>query len=215
MPIALQRLIEEGRILQRPCNLLKPTGSGEHVALWFEPDPDDESITDWRRWMTLRADAIPNTKAPLSVYFSLYTKGLGRGVIDFVDGWPPRNGTPLYGHPVSVLPPIEVVFALGSAEIGEWLAANRWRRDQRYDGNFPDNDVVDQYRQIWFSEHPVFRNDPEIYAFTGGWHLPGQDSDWHDLIPAKLLLTTVRDSEPWVEIFQMPDGSYEVFQRIT
>jgi len=58
-------------------------------------------------------------------------------------------------------------------------------------------------------------NDPAIYAFTGGWHLPGQDDDWHDLIPAKLLLTTVRDSEPWVEVFQMPEGDYKVIQRIT
>jgi hypothetical protein len=75
--------------------------------------------------------------------------------------------------------------------------------------------VVCPYQEIWFSEHPIFKNDPDVYAFTGGWHLPGQDSDWHDLIPAKLLLTTVRDSEPWVEVFQMPDGDYEVIQRIT
>lgn len=196
MTMAFERLIEEGRKLQRACNLLKPDAAGEPVAMWFEPDPDDESITDWHRWMTVRADAIPNAKAPPTVYFSLYTKGLERGLIDFVDGWPPRNGTPLYAHPASVLPPIEVVFALGSAEIEEWLKTNGWKRDQRYDGNFPDAAVVDRYQQVWFSEHPVFRNDPRIYAFTGGWHLPSQDSDWHDLIPAKLLVTTVRDSEP-------------------
>ncbi len=215
MAITIEKLIAEGRKLQRSCNFLKPSGNGEVVAMWFEPDPDDESITDWRRWMTIRADALPNSKAPNTVFFSLYTKGGQEGLIDFVDGWPPRNGTPLYAHSASVLPPIDAVFALGSDEIGEWLAANSWPRNERYNGNFPDSNLVRKYEELWFSEHPVFKNDPEIYAFTGGWHLPGQDSDWHDLIPAKLLVTTIRNSEPWVEVFQMPDGDYRVYQRIT
>src|SRR5438132_699743 len=120
MKMTVQRLIEEGRKLQRACNLLKRSGSGEPVAMWFESDPDDESITDWRRWMTVRADAIPNSHAPTIVYFSLYTSGLQKGLIDFVDGWPPVNGTPLYMHPASVLPPIDAVFAKGSDEIEEW-----------------------------------------------------------------------------------------------
>jgi hypothetical protein len=215
MKMTAERLIEEGRKLQRPCNLLKPNGVGEPVAMWFESDPDDESITDWRRWLTVRADAIPNSRAPATVYFSLYTSGFDKGLIDFVDGWPPRNGTPLYAHPSAVLPPIDAVIANGSGEIGEWLATNRWPRTERYNSNFPDSTLVKDYEKVWFSEHPIFKNDADVYAFTGGWHLPGQDSDWHDLVPAKLLLTTIRDSEPWVEVFQMPDGDYEVRQRIT
>ena len=210
-----QQLIAEGRTIQRKCNFLKPTGVGEPVAIWFECDSDDESITQWRRWMTVRADALPDAKAPATVYFSLYTSGLEKGLLDFVDSWPPRNGTPLYAHPASVLPPLDAVFALGSEEVGKWLAAHNWPRTERYDSNFGDSEVVGPYQEIWFSEHPIFKNDSDVYAFTGGWHLPGQDSDWHDLIPAKLLLTTVRDSEPWVEVFQTPDGDYKVMQRIT
>jgi hypothetical protein len=91
MKMTVEKLIEAGRRLERACNLLKPTGPGEPVAMWFEPDPDDESITDWRRWMTVRADAIPNSWAPATVYFSLYTSGLQKGLIDFVDGWTTRN----------------------------------------------------------------------------------------------------------------------------
>ncbi len=66
-----------------------------------------------------------------------------------------------------------------------------------------------------FRSIPYLKNDPEIFAATGGWHIPGQESDWHELTKAKLLITTIRDSEPWVEAFQMPDGDYKVFQRIT
>ena len=213
--MTFDRLIAEGRKLQRDCNFLKPSGTDEPVAMWFESDPDDESITEWRRWMTVRADALPNSKAPNSVYFSLYTNGCERGLLDFVDGWPPRDGIPLCAHPVSVLPPIDAVFALGSEEIGTWLATNDWERNERYDSNFRDATLVRQYQEVWFSEHPVFKNDPEVYAITGGWHLPGADSDWHDLVPAKLLVTTIRDNEPWVEAFELSDGDYKVIQRIT
>lgn len=210
-----EQLIAEGRKLQRDCNFLKPAGKGEPVAMWFESDPDDESITDWRRWMTLRADALPNPKSPPTVFFSLYTKGSEFGLLDFVDGWPPRNGIPLYAHPTSVLPPIDAVFALGSEDVGMWLTANRWERSTRYNSNFPDATLVRQYEEVWRTEHPVFKDDPEVYAATGGWHLPGQDNDWHDLLAAKLLVTTLRDSEPWVEAFQLPDGDFKVIQRIT
>jgi hypothetical protein len=210
-----KQLIAEGRAIQRKCNLLMPSGDGEPVAIWFELDSDDENITEWRRWMTVRADALPDAKAPATVFFSLYTSGLEKGLLDFVDGWPPWNGTPLYAHPTSVLPPLDAVFALGSEEVGKWLAAHHWPRTQRYDRNFGDPQVVGPYQEIWFVEHPILKNDADVYAFTGGWHLPGQDDDWHDLISAKLLLTTVRDSEPWVEVFQMPDKEYKVLQRIT
>jgi len=213
--MTIETLVAEGRRFQRKCNLLKPTGTGEPDAIWFESDPDDESITDWRRWMTVRSDAVPQENPRGKFYFSLYTKGCEQGLLDFVDGWPPRDGVRLYAHPADVLPPIDAVFALGSEEIGSWLGANSWPRNERYSSNFGDAKLVRYYEQIWFSEHPIFRNDPEIYAFTGGWHLPGQDRDWHDLIPAKLLVTTIRDSEPWVEAFQMPDGDFKVCQRIT
>ena len=211
----IEQLIAEGRKIQRPCNFLKATGTGEPVAMWFEPDADDENITGWRRWITVRADAVPNANAPKSVYLSLYTKGVDHGLLDFVDEWPPREGIPLYAHPASVLPPIDAVFAVGSEEVGIWLAANEWNRSERYSPNFRDAALVNEYEKLWFSEHPIFNGDSEVFAMTGGWHLPGQAHDWHDLVSAKLLITTLRDSEPWVEAFQMPDGSYKVLQRIT
>ena len=81
--------------------------------------------------------------------------------------------------------------------------------------NFRDAALVNEYEKLWFSEHPIFNGDSEVFAMTGGWHLPGQAHDWHDLVSAKLLITALRYSEPWVEAFQMPDGSYKVLQRIT
>src|SRR5688572_14182823 len=153
--MTLEKLIAEGRRIQRPCNLLKPMGTGKPVAMWFEPDADDESITDWRRWITVRADALPDFKSGNLFFFSVYTKGSSSGLIDFVDRWPPRSGIPLYAHAASIMPPIDAVFALGSAEIGEWLAVNDWTRNRRYSSGFPDRALVQEYEKIWFAENPI------------------------------------------------------------
>jgi hypothetical protein len=213
--MTVELLLAEGRRLQRDCYFLKPFGTGEPVAMWFEADSAQESVTGWRCWLTIRSDSLPCSKAPKTVFLSVSTNGLEHGVIDLVDRWPQRNGTPLYPHVASVLPPIDAVFAKGSEEVGEWLKANNWSRIVRYNGNFPEANLVEAYERVWFTEHPIYRNDPDIYVATGGWHLPGQDNDWHALIPAKLLLTTIRDSEPWVEVFQMSNGDCRVIQRIT
>jgi hypothetical protein len=71
-----EQLIAEGKALQRKCNFLKPRAMATPVAMWFDLDADDESITDWRRWMTVRATALPDAKAPATVYFSLYSRDL-------------------------------------------------------------------------------------------------------------------------------------------
>jgi len=214
-PMTLDYLIAEGRRLQRDCIFLKPQGPGEPVARWLEPDPDDESITGFKRWLTLRADALPNPKAPSTVFFSVYTKGNGEGVVDFVDGWPPVQAIPLFAHPASVLAPADALFAFGSDKVGEWLAAINWPRTERPTSNFPDWELLSRYDAIWQAEHPVFHDDPAVYSITGGWHMPTQWNDWHELADAKLLVTTVRDAEPWVEVFQLPDGDIKVIERCT
>jgi len=213
--MTLDHLIAEGRQLQRDCIFLTPHGSGAPVAMWLEYDANDESITGFRRWMTLRADALPDPKSPPTVFFSIYTKENGEGLVDMVDCWPPVHAIPLFPHRVSVLPPADALFAFGSDTIGEWLAKNNWPRTERPTSNFPGWELLAQYNEIWRSEHPVFNDDPDVYAITGGWHMPTQWNDWHDLAPGRLLVTTVHDSEPWVEVFQLPDGSIKVIERCT
>ena len=93
----IEQLIAEARKIQRPCNFLKATGTGEPVAMWFEPDADDENITGWRRWITVRADAVRNANAPKSVHFSLYTKGVDHGLLDLLMSGH-QEGEFLYTH---------------------------------------------------------------------------------------------------------------------
>ena len=61
--------------------------------------------------------------------------------------------------------------------------------------------------------HPLYQ-DGDVYAVLDGWHWPGPDHDWHDLIDEHLMILTVRDSEPWVEAWRMRTGEFRVIQRI-
>jgi hypothetical protein len=120
----------------------------------------------------------------------------------------------LYAHAASVLPPIDAVFLRGSADVGEWIEANGWQRDWRYNSNFSGHNIVREYDRVWKSEFPIFFQS-DIYAVLGGWHFPMADDDWHGLVDENLLAFTLRNSEPWVETWRLRSGSFKVIQRIT
>jgi hypothetical protein len=113
-----------------------------------------------------------------------------------------RNSTP------------RAVFARGTEVVGEWIRSNGWDRTERYNNNFKDKDLVRDYEEIWFREFPIYF-DSDIYAILGGWHFPGPDDDWHDLIDEQLMIVTIRDSEPWVEAWRTRTSQFKVIQRIT
>jgi hypothetical protein len=208
------QLIAEGRRLERPSVLLRATGNGPVVAFWHEPDDDEIESTGLRRRITVEATAIPNRPSDLQGLVSILTdeKELEFGTVEILSSVP-KYAVELRAYPESVLPPVDAVFARGSEVVGDWLTANRWRRDIRYNDNFPDRHVVEAYEKVWFREYPIYRED--VYAALGGWHWPCADDDWHDLIDGQLLVMTVRDSEPWVEGWRFRTGKFKVIQRIT
>jgi hypothetical protein len=67
---------------------------------------------------------------------------------------------------------------------------------------------------VWQREHPSYQRD-ETYAVLRGWHWPGSDDDWYDLIDQQLLVLTIQDAEPWVEAWRSRPGGLTVIQRIT
>jgi len=69
------------------------------------------------------------------------------------------------------------------------------------------------YTEDWMHNCPIY-NDKEIVAVLGGWHFPWPDGDWEHLRDRELLLWTIQESEPWVEVWRS-DGETTVMQRIT
>lgn len=213
-----EQLIEEGRNLQRPCVFLEPEGSGPFAGIWYEYDDDEIESTGYRCWITVDSRHVPGLPPSVNGYISVFTdeeNSLG-GRVEITPSWPDRPGTKLYARSVDVLPPIDAVFARGSEAVGEWIRSHGWDRSTRFNLNFTDSDrvVSGAYEDLWQSEEPVFRDDPP-YAALGGWHRPGPDHDWFDLINEQLMVFTIRNSEPWVEAWRMRTGEFRVIHRIT
>ena len=216
--MTLVELIGEGRKLQKPCSFLRPTGTGPIAALWYERDPQEIAATGYRHWLTVDSRFIPQRPPELSGYLSVFSEERrhtgGRVVI--TPSWPERIGISLYAQPASVLPPIDIVFEQGSAAITEWLAKSNWKREFGPHSNFKDVKLVQRYEEVWSQEHPLFF-DPdgsEIYALLGGWQWPDPGAK-ENPIEEQLLITTLRDAEPWVEAWYGDTNGFDVLQRIT
>jgi hypothetical protein len=127
-------LIAEGRRLARPCVFLRPGGSGPVAAIWHARDTDEIDKTGFRCWITVDARFVPGLSKELSGLLSVYTdeEKCQGGRIEVHASRPARPGVELHATEESVLPPIEAIFVRGSDAIGEWLAANDWPRDERY-----------------------------------------------------------------------------------
>jgi hypothetical protein len=207
-------LISEGRRLARPSFLFRSQGSGPPAAIWHERN-DAEAKTGFRWWISVDARFIPGFENQSGGYVALLTdeRDCEGGRVE-LKARPDRPGVPLYATEELILPPIEAVFARGSESVGHWLVDNNWSRDERYNDNFRDRNIVRGYERIWFNEYPLYRDDG-IYAMTGGWHFPGADDDWYELMDEQLMILTFQDSEPWVEAWRLGNGQFRVIQRVT
>ncbi len=123
----------------------------------------------------------------------------------------PDGGTPLCASSFSSLPPIDAIFLLGNDDIGRWLKENNWDRDEPYNKNFHDHDLVEAYEKWWASRHPLYQR--KASAVSGGWHLSWPEGDWYDLINDELILWTLQ-KEPWIEVWSSK-GKLQVIDRIT
>lgn len=211
-----EQLIEEGRKLQRPCLFLRENGTGPVVAVWHERDEDEIESTGHHCWLTVDARHVPGVASRITGYISIFSneEECEGGRVEVSPSWTKRPGTKLYAQVASVLPPIDAVFTRGSEAVGDWIRRCGWERTERYNSNFKEREIVREYLQTWQQEFPLYF-DSDIYAVLGGWHWPGADDDWHDLIDEQLMVLTIRDSEPWVEAWRTRSGQFKVIQRIT
>lgn len=189
----LAQFQSEAQRLARRATLLKARGKGEPVAYWHGVDPGKPCISLRRkaRWLTVRLDDAA-------------------GHVEEKDH-PFRSPTPLFAQEVSSLPPVDAVFLLGSGAIETYLRAHGWARTEPFNGNFPD-EVPKQYERLWQSNCPLYSND--VAAVCGGWHFPWPDGDFRELLDSELVVWTIRDAEPWVEVFAKGDA-FAVRQRVT
>jgi hypothetical protein len=181
--MTIDELIQEGRRLARPCVLLKDDGAGPTAGAWYEQERDavreEVEATDELLWLVVDSRFVPSlTLSPeVGRYLCVYTneQDCTSGRVTCADAIPltkdrRRRLIELRAFQFAPLPPIDAIFSEGSPAISEWLHANRWSRNERYNDNFAERALVAKYEQLWRKEYPLFSDD--VYAVLGGWHLP-------------------------------------------
>lgn len=210
-------LIAAARTLIKPCHLLIPTDDIAHASAYWKGRGVTDPLSPFlEHWITIDCALIgENTERQewLSVWVN--TEDWQTGASNRVHIEKPGtffDGVPLVARAAESLPPLDAVFRFGGEEIQRWLADNDWQPDWGYNDNFRDHDTVEKYESIYQETCPLYSS--EAHAVVGGWHFPWPDDDWVDRLSEKLMIWTIADSEPWVEVWKT-QGKLTVAQRHT
>lgn len=185
--------IAASKLIRTGCNY-QQSGSGEPAAYWHGTEANKLclSILKDNQWLNIFIDEHCG------------------GYVEVSDS-PIVSDTPLFSSPYSSLPPVDGIFRCGSDEIDAYLERNNWPREEPFNDNFPDA-AASEYEAKWQENCPLYQQ--EVDVVSGGWHFPWPDDDWADYIKNELIVWTLRDSEPWVEVFRS-GNNYIVKQRST
>lgn len=216
----IEQLLAEAQRLARHCTLLvdQPNG-GPIAAVWRDPDIAAPAYAAKEHRVTIDCRFLPPHLSGLTGCVSIYDDDEADDDICSVVDYDPNGALPeasdastkLYAQPAMSLPPISAICQLGAPIIQDWLAANGWEQDA-FD-RFPDPDLTKAYNRIYQGQNPLYTNT--AFAILGGWHFPWPDGDWNDLLNQDLIVWTLQDAEPWVEVWRDANGRWQAIERIT
>jgi hypothetical protein len=198
----LATLTQAATDLSRPSHALVPASSGDDVVGFWKGSHNEDDL-----WIALRTSVVDAT---LPEGFLVVRDPMDPAVT-IEDAVSPSDGLPLTTRPETSLPPLEAVFLLGPLSVKQWLASLDWPEDEPFNGNFPDP-VAEAYLRTWEHNFPVYRSD--LIGVIGGWHLPWPDGDWYERLEDTLLVWTVAEAEPWIEVW-LHAGALHAESRIT
>ena len=197
-PLGWDAFLAQARRLERPCDLLVEAGEGDTIAAYWY------GVRAGARCIALQQDG-----AWIEVFLDADCE---HGRVATLSS-PDRTGVPLRREPGSSLPSPDALFLNGGPVIADYLARHGWSRDDSYTDNFPDA-LARRYNELWMDTHPFLASDSGLVAVSGGWSWTWPDSESSDFLNTELVLLTIRDSEPWVEVLKGPNG-YRVLQRVS
>lgn len=231
--ISIDRILLEGARLIRPCLQLRqglPIGpasaAGEAAGRWGgtggAPPP---AAGEWRHWVSVDCSWLQangyDVQGCLSIYQRLADEPAGRvahpkwiATCDLhARTLPGGDGIPLVGQAASSFPPLEALCLYGGPAVGEWLRSLGMPRNAYHHPAVYRSEVADLYITEYMKRSPLYmaRDDPGRAAVVmGGW--------WHSVYLQRdyehggdtFLLLTMRDAEPWLEVWQDGRGTLYV-----
>jgi hypothetical protein len=218
--LAPDELIAEGERLARQAVALYDEGE-KYAAIWRGSGVVSPGKGEWRHWISIDAQCLPDNPRKLRGVVSLYEwfgdddRMSELKIVHDAQATLPKktDGTKLYAKVFSCPPDVDAVFRFGSQRVKDWFAAS-WNSDVDY-----KKSPVKEYIKHMQGRHPFSANDG-AYAMLGGWSwcfnwCYGIDEEypWH-LFEKALIVLTIAESEPWIEVFD--DGkNFVAFSRIT
>ncbi|WP_395748223.1 hypothetical protein [Prosthecobacter sp.] len=225
--MTLEELISEGEALARPSFLLKA-------------EPNDGGIVGY--WGGERADMPDKLPPPVVVFSSrrhvfsvseqlLAQLGISQGPVSLFEWESVKDetsyrveadhrlqfsalkfsGEALYATASTSFPPFAAVCLYGSERVAAWLREQGLARHEywRVSGDLPD-----QYDTEWQRRSPFYQQNADVVI--GGWHFLWPDDDFYIPQELKLVALTLRDAEPWFELWHSPRSmGWQVKPRIT
>jgi hypothetical protein len=225
--MTLDELLGEGEALQRPSWVLRtePTDSGV-IGFWGGergdmPDalpPEVTAFCGRRHILTLSESLLAGIgvrQGPVSLFeWESATYGTSYRVesdsrLHFKDL--SFNGEALYATPEPSFPPFTAVSLYGSDRVAAWLkdlGLSRHDYWQVTDG------LVTQYMDEWTRRSAFIRIAGDV--IVGGWHVLWPDDDFYMPPELQLVALTLRDAEPWFELwYSRPRLGFHARTRIT
>jgi len=131
-----------------------------------------------------------------------------------------KTGMRLYGTEKRSFPKWEQHCMFGSDAIANWLNSIGFTRQNTFiSGKFSREafkrrqELEGQYWDVWTKRCPLFHKS--AVAALGGWPNLWPSGDPRSLRNARLLCWTLRDAEPWLEVWQTKRDRFKVMSRIT
>jgi hypothetical protein len=215
--MTVEKLISEGEALMRPSWLLasQPTLSGI-VGYWGgrrkdmpdELPPQAVAFSGRRHIFTLAETILPDfgrIEGPLSLFEWEHVEGERSYRVEtdhrlrFADL--SFSGEPLYATEAASFPPFPAVCLYGSDHVGAWLQAQGLARHDYWRVADP---LVREYELEWQRRSPYCQQSGDV--IVGGWHFLWPEDDFFAPLELRLVALTLRDAEPWFEVWRSPRG---------
>jgi len=212
----IEGLVSEGEALARPAFLLNtaPTDSGI-VGYWGgergdmpNEMPPPRGIFSGRRHILSLSENITArigiTCGPVSFFEWTRTDG---GDLSYRVGADHRlrfadlsfTGEPLYATAAQSFPPFAAVCLYGGERVGAWLRELGLARHEYWKAG---GDLPELYEGEWQKRSPFYERNADVVV--GGWHFLWPDDDFYIPLEMQLVALTLRDAEPWFEIWHSP-----------
>ena len=225
----LDDLIAEGELLARPCFVLTGSPSARLGGYWGGErrdmpnalPPEAKALKSLRHIITIDKSLLAELNLPSEAPLSLF----GATYLDEEESYRVERkrspqfeeifctGEPLYAVRAELFPPIEAVCLYGGAEFVEWLRGLGLERHQ-YSGVY-HLPIVREYMYEFTDRAPLYSG--KVDASVGGWHMMWPEDDFFMPLEMRVVLTTMRDSEPFFTVWVTAGAinNYSVRTHIT